>query len=216
MYVRVDHQLYEYAKAMDSLAARQMPFVTARTLTLTARDARDAVRDGLPQRFTIRSNWVRKGIQFRGATKAIPVAVVGSRDWFMASQEKGGVRRARHSQHLARPVAIRKSKAARITKGKRPRALLNNKGQAGGKRRFFVTTLRKGRNAGKKAVLRRTGRDRFPVQVLYVMEKRQRIVPRFGFHKTVMLTVRRRLSKNFGRVAAGVIKEARRKMRRGF
>lgn len=56
----------------------------AEALTRTALDARDAVRETLPQRFTLRRPWVAQGIGALPATPRRLVAVVYSRDRFMA------------------------------------------------------------------------------------------------------------------------------------
>ncbi|HNU20372.1 MAG TPA: Rpn family recombination-promoting nuclease/putative transposase [Hydrogenophilus thermoluteolus] len=56
----------------------------AEALTRTALDARDAVRETPPQRFTLRRPWVAQGIGALPATPRRLVAVVYSRDRFMA------------------------------------------------------------------------------------------------------------------------------------
>lgn len=201
--VRMDLKRFE--RELDDLARRQLPFAVARALTWTARDARDEVRKQVARRFVTRSKWVERGIVFRSATKRMPVAVVGSRDWFMADHEDGATRWPFKGRHRAAPLAVRKNARQKITKAKRPKALLAK----GGRRKFFVQRLKTGRAKGQFAVLRRAGRDRYPLQVLYLLEAQTKIRPKFGFRKTVERTVARRLRKNFGKSLAQALATAR-------
>ena len=43
---------------LSELAAKRIPDAAAKALTRTAFDARDAVRDGLPERFNLRRPWI--------------------------------------------------------------------------------------------------------------------------------------------------------------
>lgn len=91
----------DVAKATDylsGLAKKRIPNAAAKALTRTAFDARDAVRDGLPERFNLRRPWVRWGIGVTPAKPRTLMAEVWSRDRFMAAQETGGP----HSD--ARPI----------------------------------------------------------------------------------------------------------------
>ena len=195
--------LDQYSRDLDDLARTQLPFAEARTLTLTARDARDDVRKGLGNKFVLRSKWVERGIQSVSATKQLPVAMVGSRDWFMADQEEGGRRRPLTGMHRAAPLGVRTSPRQRITKAKRPPRLL-------AKRRFFLQRLARGRHKGQFAVMRRVSRSRYPLQVLYLLERETKIRPKFRFRETVERTVDRRLSQNFGRSLARALATRRR------
>lgn len=201
--VRMDLKRFE--RELDDLARTQLPFAIARALTWTAKEARDEVRKQVARRFVTRSKWVERGIQSRSATKKLPVATVGSRDWFMADHEDGAARRPLKGKHRASPLGVRKNVRQKITKAKRPKALLAK----GGRRKFFVQRLKSGRAAGQFAVLRRAGRDRYPLQVLYLLEKQTKIKPKFGFRKTVERTVARRLRKNFGKSLAQALATAR-------
>ncbi|MDD3676055.1 hypothetical protein [Thauera propionica] len=83
---------------LSELAQRHVPNAAAKALTRTAFDARDAVRDGLPERFTLRRPWVSRGIGVTPAKPRTLMAEVWSRDRFMAAQETGG------SHPDARPI----------------------------------------------------------------------------------------------------------------
>ena len=91
----------DVAKATEYLsevAAKRIPDAAAKALTRTAFDARDAVRDGLPERFNLRRPWISRGIGVTPAKPRTLMAEVWSRDRFMAAQEQGG------SHPDARPI----------------------------------------------------------------------------------------------------------------
>lgn len=192
--VDVRFELGNLTRGIEGMARSQIPFAMARALTLTAKDARDDLRRGAQRRFVLRSKWVERGIQSRSASKRSLVSSVGSVDWFMEDQETGGIRTALKGRHRAAPLGIRKNVRQKITRAKRPSALL----QKSGRRRFFIRRLVSGSAKGQLAVLRRVGRQRFPVQVAYLLQRKTKIKPKFGMRKSVERTVGRRLSKNFG------------------
>ena len=93
----------DVAKATEYLsdvAAKRIPDAAAKALTRTAFDARDAVRDGLPERFNLRRPWISRGIGVTPAKPRTLMAEVWSRDRFMALQESGGTKTGK----LAIPV----------------------------------------------------------------------------------------------------------------
>lgn len=81
----------------------------AEALTRTALDARDAVRETPPQRFTLRRPWVAQGIGALPATPRRLVAVVYSRDRFMALQETGGEKTSKLAISVGRMAQIAKT-----------------------------------------------------------------------------------------------------------
>ena len=83
----------DVAKATEYLsdvAAKRIPDAAAKALTRTAFDARDAVRDSLPQRLNLRRPWVKWGVGVTPAKPRTLMAEVWSRDRFMVAQETGG------------------------------------------------------------------------------------------------------------------------------
>ena len=77
---------------LSNLARRHVPHAAAKALTRTAFDARDAVRESLPERFNLRRPWISKGIGITPAQPRTLMAAVWSRDRFMALQESGGTK----------------------------------------------------------------------------------------------------------------------------
>jgi hypothetical protein len=183
--IRVSDDVKRFTRDMDEAANRQIPFALARALTRTAQDAQGDVRSDLPHRFTIRNTWVSRGIRITPATKAKPEAIVGSLEPFMARQETGGTKRARSAHHVAVPVKAKRNKRDLIPKGQRPAAL---KGKPG---IFKIVT------ASGAGIMRREGKQRYPLQILYWLKSGVTVRPRFGFQETTADTVRKRFGLNF-------------------
>lgn len=185
MRIRVHSDVDRFSMNMDEAARRHVPFALARGLTQTAKDAQADVREDLPKRFTIRRAWVPNGIRIEPATKRDPEAVVGSLEPFMKRQETGGRKRARDHSRVAVPVNVKRSKRDLIPKGQRPAALK-------GKPKVFLV-----KTASGAGILRRVGKKRYPVQILYWLKKGVDVKPRFGFQKTTGTTVQERFGPNF-------------------
>lgn len=128
--------------------AKQLPFAIARALTVTARDVQDEVRNNLTQRFTLRNNWVRQGIQIQRATKQNLESMVFSRDAFMGLQEVGGAK-SPLGNYLAVPTSlVRRTPKDMIRKADRPKSL-GNKAEViefMGRKWLALKRSRKGRN----------------------------------------------------------------------
>jgi hypothetical protein len=136
------------AKLQRITDAKQLPFAIARALTVTARDVQDEVRNNLAQRFTLRNNWVRQGIQIQRATKQNLEAMVFSRDAFMGLQEVGGAK-SPLGNYLAVPTSlVRRTPKDMIRKADRPKSL-GNKAEViefMGRKWLALKRSRKGRN----------------------------------------------------------------------
>jgi len=182
--IRVFEDVARFAKATDDLGRRQIPFALARALTMTARDAQTDVRSDLPRRFTIRTPRVPKGIRITPATKAKPEAIIGSIDWFMKDQEIGGTRRGK-CHRIAVPVNVRRTKRDIVAKSMRPTPLRD-------KPKVFMV-----RTANGAGIIRRQGRERYPVEVMYWLKRDVRITPAMGFKGTTSATVAKRFGPNF-------------------
>jgi len=185
MRIRVISDIDRFIKNIDTAAQRHVPFAIARALTMTAADAQGDVREDLPKKFTLRNNWVSSGIRITPATKATPMAIVGSLEPFMKRQEEGGTKKARDHSRVAVPKDARRNKRGIIPKGQRPGALR-------GKPKIFLVKTSMG--AG---ILRRVGKERYPVQVLYWLKRGVKVKPAFGFKGTTSNTVQQRFGTNF-------------------
>ena len=150
---------------LSDLAAKRIPDAAAKALTRTAFDARDAVRDSLPERFNLRRPWVRWGIGVTPAKPRTLMAEVWSRDRFMALQETGGTKTGK----LAIPVGpmAQTAQSRVIPKSQWPGKLLARKNV------FY--------QAG--AVFER--REDKRILALYLLRSQQKVEPRLGLADTV-------------------------------
>ena len=150
---------------LSELAQQHVPNAAAKALTRTAFDARDAVRDSLPERFNLRRPWISRGIGVTPAKPRTLMAEVWSRDRFMAAQETGGTK----SGKLAIPVGpmAQAAQTRVIPKSQWP-------GQVLVKKNVFYC-------AG--AVFER--RDEKRILALYLLRRQQKVEPRFGMANTV-------------------------------
>jgi len=150
---------------LSELAQQHVPNAVAKALTRTAFDARDAVRDGLPERFNLRRPWISRGIGVTPAKPRTLMAEVWSRDRFMALQEAGGTKTGK----LAIPVGpmAEKARTQVIPKSQWP-------GQVMAKKNVFY-------RAG--SVFER--RDEKRILALYLLRRHQKVEPRFGMADTV-------------------------------
>lgn len=185
MRIRVISDIDRFVANIDAAAKRHVPFAIARALTMTARDAQEDVREDLPKKFTLRNNWTSSGIRITPATKATPMAIVGSIEPYMKRQEEGGTKRARSHSRVAVPVKAKRNKRDIIPKGQRPGAL------RGKPKTFLVTT------AMGAGILRRVGKKRYPVQILYWLKRGVKVKPAFGFKGTTGTSVQERFGPNF-------------------
>lgn len=150
---------------LSDLAEKHVPNAAAKALTRTAFDARDAVRDGLPERFNLRRPWISRGIGVTPAKPRTLMAEVWSRDRFMVAQESGGTKTGK----LAIPVGpmAQTAQSRVIPKSQWP-------GQVMAKKNVFY-------RAG--SVFER--RDEKRILTLYLLRQQQKVEPRFGIAETV-------------------------------
>ncbi|MBF0424613.1 MAG: hypothetical protein HQL66_02165 [Magnetococcales bacterium] len=156
---------------------KQLRFAAAQALTKTAQDAQEEVKRQLPERFTIRTGWLAKGIRIRPASRNNLKASVLVKDAFMALQETGGDKTSPFGDALGVPVGARPTPQNITRPSKFPGALLAKKG-------FFIAPITHGSKT--TGVWKRTGKGRRErLQLMYVFERKVRLKPRFGFHETV-------------------------------
>ncbi|MEO5346858.1 MAG: hypothetical protein H7834_10840 [Magnetococcus sp. YQC-9] len=174
LQLQVDPQAVK--KICDNLE-KQLRFAAALALTNTAKDAQEEVRRQLPQRFTIRTGWVAKGIHVRAADKNTLQTSVRVLDPFMTLQESGGDKISPFGDSLGVPVGARPTPTSVTRPGSFPGALLQKKG-------FFIAPIAKG--SPVKVVWKRTGTGRRQrMTLMYVFARLVHLKPRFGFRDTV-------------------------------
>lgn len=203
MQINVSSNISAFAKAMDAFGKNQIPFATAVALNDTAKDVRgQIINDTWPGDITQRNKNFMKAaltpISKRNAevwaTKRNLRAVIGTtrpkmqRDYLQRLTE-GGTKTPR-GRHLAIPSSqntVTRLQGGAIKKADRPRQLLNRKG-------VFIQKLVR---SGDMAIMRRVGKDRYPVQMLYLLEPSGQIKKQFGFYDDANTTARRAFGKNF-------------------
>jgi len=150
---------------LSDLVAKRIPDAAARALTRTAFDARDAVREGLPERFNLRRPWVSRGVGVTPAKPRTLRAEVWSRDRFMALQEAGGTKTGKLAIPTSPMAKVAQTRV--IPKSQWPGPMLAKKGV------FY--------RAG--SVFERRGQRR--ILAWYLLRRQQKVEPRLGMADTV-------------------------------
>lgn len=195
MQISVTHDVERAARQLDALSASQLPFATARALTMTAADAQKQVRAEMPGKFNIRRAWVLQGVRTERATKQNLTAWVYHKDEYMPRQETGGVkvgkagggnfsandlpqkpgqRRGVSVGRIAVPTSnVLRNKREIIRKSELPQGLGRKAFtiEAGNGTSLLVRRFAKGKRAG--------------LRVMYVLKRSTRVQPRWGFTDTV-------------------------------
>ena len=122
--ITVASEIEKAVRQLKTIAEeRQFKFSVAKALTNTAVEVQKEVRKNMPQRFTIRRQWVVNGIKMERATKDNLTATVYSRDKFMGLQELGGPKSPLRN-YLALPTSmVRRTKTDVIKMADRPKNL---------------------------------------------------------------------------------------------
>ena len=150
---------------LSDLAEKHIPNAVAKALTRTAFDARDAVRDGLTERFNLRRPWISRGIGVTPAKPSTLMAEVWSRDRFMAAQETGG------SHPDARPIP-----AGHLREVAQTRVIPKSQ---------WIEKVKQKPTVFYHAGMLFERRDERRILALYLLGKRQKVEPRFGMADTV-------------------------------
>ena len=170
--IKVDTRPFE--RALEG-AAKQIPFATARALTLTAQAAQAELRNTLAEDLTIRNDWVSKGIRIVPARKSNLRAEVGSRDRFMALQAEGGWKEGKAGGAVAVPVGARSSPKSITRPSRWPGKII-----AGAK------GLKIQLHGGAQGVFQKRGGGRKAMLALqYVLVKRVHVAPQWNFARRV-------------------------------
>lgn len=195
--VTITTNVAEVSAQLDRLGREQIPFAMAYSLTLTAKQARDEVRGSLHSLFTIRRNWIERGIISVSASKRdwpMQSAAVATRDSFMVRQILGGDKKAR-SGHLGVPITPASERSEATPPSKWPGRIVKRRGNG-----VFVATIRTGRLAGTQAVMRRglVGEARRHLEVLWVLRQKVEVKARLPMPQMVSKVVEKNWDKNFG------------------
>jgi len=187
--------LEEITGYLTELEATQVPFATVLALNRTAAEAQTTIKEELPQKFTLRRDWVSQGLRLQVATKGRPVALVFTKDWFMEDQETGAERTPTKAPTLFAPTKVVRAGedlSGEIPADLRPKALMRQIKQGGRPRRGqigpqmasmpkpFIAKF----SGGRTGLFIRRGKDRLPIVLLYTLKDAIKIKPRWGFDAT--------------------------------
>ncbi|EPY01378.1 phage tail protein [Magnetospirillum fulvum] len=214
--------LEEIASKLTELEATQVPFAWVLALNRTAAEGQERVKADLPSRFTLRRDWVAKGLRTAFATKSRPVAMVYTKDWFMEDQEAGGDRSPAKSPTMFIPsLEVREggSFEGQIKKGMRPKALMKAVGKADGRatRRYrkpggeyakplpFIIKMKN----GKQGLFIRRDHKRLPIVLLYTLQASVKIPPRWSFGVTTQGVADKVLRREFIKALDEALKSAK-------
>lgn len=201
----LDLNIPDVVQRFDDIRRRQLPFATALSLTRTAAEAQSEIRRGLPSRFTIRNDFISRGVRMKKATKRSPSAVV---EWSapggprragfakrLAIQETGGKKRPSR-RYLALPRGVKRGKTGTIPRSKTPGRLLKRKN-------VFIRDVQ-----GGAAIFQRVGRA-LPRLLYYLTPQTADVDARFEFRETAARTARRIYPREFGRALAQALASLR-------
>lgn len=176
---------------MTEAEQKHLPFVIARTLTKTAQSGQQAVREEMRANLVLRRKFLEQTVRLAPATKTqflarvyLPETYGGRNLDFVARQVLGGTKMPR-SRHIAVPQYgnIRQVKIRKAAAG--PRAVL----QQGA----FIMQSR----SGGMAIVRRKGRERLPLQVLFHLDPRTIVPQRLTFAPPALTAMQRELHGHF-------------------
>lgn len=211
--VKVETNAPEVAAWMRRVYRDQIPFATSRAINATALSFQDKQRKGIQERFTIRRDWVLRGVKInredfarKNKLEAI-VRIDPARD-FLVKFEQGGTKHPTGSR-LAIPDEVRRTKSGVVSRVLRPRALdfeAVGEGRYVGAKKTFM--LRK--PGGRGVIFQFFGRRRNrKTRTLYTFAPSAKIDPILRFEQTASETIRREFEEHFSREFDRAIRTAR-------
>ena len=195
MEIKIETNLAELPVWINEHVIKQATFATSVALYNTAAEIRDTLKNSLPENFTIRNDWVGKGIRVRpGTSKGIMrtsraisgmQVEVGTVDAFMAMQELGGTKKGKKNSVA---IPLREPQSEIMDKKKWPKALLKKPG-------YFINK----RQDGRILVFQRLGQKRYPIKLKYSFARSVKIPPRWNMRERASQIVSAQYNKNFTR-----------------
>lgn len=213
MQVSVQSNIEAAMRQLQTIAeAKQFRFAVAKALTTTAADVQKEVRKNMPERFTLRRQWVVQGIRFEKATKENLTATVYSKDVFMGRQETGGTKTPKFDNHLAIPMrAVRRTKSAMINPADLPANLGKaeftvKRGKKEATRRGAGGSVFKIVSGGRTFLCRRRNGK---VELLYMLVSKAQVKKRLGLGDDGMRVARAKFSQNLQDAIEYAVRTAR-------
>jgi len=212
MQINVKSNISTFSKALDAFGSNQIPFATSRALNDAAFAVRkDTIERVWPDSVTVRNPAFLKAVMMpiRGdnrATKRKLVATVqnyptGDRHKeYLQKLTKGYVKTPVNGNSIAIPAKdLRMRARGGTTAANRPRRLLDRP-------KVFRNKLPN----GQEFIARRVGKQRYPLQMLYLLEPSGVIKKKFSFYEEANATARKAFERNFRKRFAEAKRTARR------
>jgi hypothetical protein len=184
MQINIDSDIKGMIKHLDNLQKKQIPFATAKALTMTAKDAQEATKKAMIKKLDRPTPFTLRGVAIERATKqsqAARVFIKDIQDEYLRWQIEGGTRKARNKALLI-PENIKLNKYGNMPRKK-------------------VSTLRakpnvfSGEVGGVSGIYQRYKRKAPKLLVAYRREVTYGV--KFPFYKVVAGSVRQRFAGNF-------------------
>lgn len=208
LFIDVRSDIDKVVKMLDGFESDQLPFATSKALNTTAFEAMAEVIEEMPTRFTLRRNWILKGVRVLQSSKTNLRTIIYDRDKFMAKQETGGIQvNLNGKKYLAVPMPDLK----RTGGGNKDNAdLLKNLGNFRTKSdptgNIILIPARDGRiylavRDAKQTKGGRGGNTLAQTGLRFVWELRPstEYKERFGFGETVGMVFEKRFATNFAK-----------------
>jgi len=211
--VQVETNAPEVADWFRRLYSDQIPFATSRAINATAISFQEKQRQGIRERFTIRRQWVLRGVKINREDFArkdrleARVHIDSARD-FLIKFEKGGRKRPEGSR-LAIPAEVRRTKAGVVSRTLRPRALdfkPTGDGRYAGQKKTFMLRRPGGRGVIFQFFGRRGNRQ---TRTLFTFAPSAKIEPILKFEETATATIKREFEGHFSREFDRAVRTAR-------
>ena len=202
MRISVQADIRQLTRHLNRLQKKQIPFATAKALTLTAKDAQRSVQRQMPAKLDRPRPQTIKALRVKPATKRRLQAEVYFLDWaadFMRYQVAGGTERAR-GKALVAPVQQRRNKfgnVAGMRGGKKIAALL-------AKPNVFKGTI-----GNVSGIWQRYKDNRRKPKLLFAFKESMRYSPRLPLRRIVEGVARNKFKRNFNQALAHALRSAR-------
>lgn len=179
--LKIDSNIPEFTRKLSFYEKSELPFITARTLTETAKRSQSLTQTQIRSDFVIRKQSFPKSIKIIPAKKNDLVSEVYTMAPFASIHEFGGIKRPQKSQYLAIP-----GYDSRKDIKKRRRRRSNDK-----RKPFIVSKY--------NAVFRRKTKKRYPIEFLYSLKKKAKIPERLKMIEITQAVVNNRMPSIFGK-----------------
>lgn len=165
MSLSVMSNVKDFARHLDKVQKKQLPFATARALTWTAKESQKEIAAAMPRTFNVTKKWWTQkqptGIKVKSAKKADLEAIVYTTAYFMKLQEEGGIKFPFRGRGILVPTALTPKYGRRSGGSKKliagVKVLKFKKGTkagAGGKRSTSADKVGKTRRRKRKKIAR--------------------------------------------------------------